>query len=278
MKHGGLILTLGLVLLGGCATLKEAPQPAPVMPPAAVTAVEDLAAVKARINREFGGEVPRQWGESVAGVKTRLSAEGNILALTFDACGGSKGSGYDAELIRFLEQERIACTLFINTRWIDAHPETFLALARNPLFEIGNHGLAHKPCSVNGRMVYGIRGTASPADLVEEIEGGARAIAERTGKRPVFYRPGTAYCDEVGVQITRALGYEVAGFSALGDAGATFSRAQVREALLSAPPGAIVLLHMNHPEGQTRAGVMDAIPELKRRGVQFVRLSEGQPR
>jgi hypothetical protein len=31
---------------------------------------------------------------------------------------------------------------------------------------------------------------------------------------------------------------------------------------------------MNHPEGETAAGVMAAIPELKRRGFRFVRLSE----
>ena len=43
---------------------------------------------------------------------------------------------------------------------------------------------------------------------------------------------------------------------------------------MGAGPGTVVILHMNHPAGGTSAGVMDAVPELKKRGFRFVRLSE----
>jgi peptidoglycan/xylan/chitin deacetylase (PgdA/CDA1 family) len=43
---------------------------------------------------------------------------------------------------------------------------------------------------------------------------------------------------------------------------------------LKAPPSSIILLHMNHPESETAEGVIEAIPELKKRGVRFVKLSE----
>jgi peptidoglycan/xylan/chitin deacetylase (PgdA/CDA1 family) len=76
------------------------------------------------------------------------------------------------------------------------------------------------------------------------------------------------------VEIANALGYEVVNFNVLGDAGATYSKNQVKEALLRAPPSSIVLMHMNHPESETAEGVMEAIPELKKRGVRFVRLEE----
>jgi hypothetical protein len=33
-------------------------------------------------------------------------------------------------------------------------------------------------------------------------------------------------------------------------------------------------MHMNHPEGQTAAGAFAALPELKRRGFRFVKLSD----
>ena len=67
---------------------------------------------------------------------------------------------------------------------------------------------------------------------------------------------------------------QVIGFSVLGDAGATFSKEQVTAALLSARPGSIVILHMNHPESGTGQGVMAAVPLLKKKGFRFVGLDE----
>jgi peptidoglycan/xylan/chitin deacetylase (PgdA/CDA1 family) len=270
-------LWFSLALIIGCTSISEVQRPAArTIPTNAVNAArEDCSYIKARLTRNFGDQVPCQWGEAVDGILTKLPTDENVMALTFDACGSPLGSGYDAELIRFLEQEQVAATLFINARWIYANPDVFQALARTPLFEIANHGLLHKPCSVTGRSAYGIQGPTTVADLVDEIEINSRMITDLTGHRPAFYRPGTAYCDEIGVQVAMSLGYTVAGFSVLGDAGATYTREQVKDALLAAPPGAIVILHMNHPEGQTRDGVMDAIPELKKRGVRFMTLSQG---
>lgn len=277
MNLRNVLMGLSLVVAIGCTSMNGIRPPAAgTMPLAAAAAVcGDYADLKDRLSRDFGDRVPRQWGEAVDGVLTRFATDRNVMALTFDACGSPRGSGYDAELIRFLEQEQVAATLFLSARWILANPDAFQTLARTPLFEIANHGLLHRPCSVTGRSAHGIPGTASVADLVDEIEINGRMITDLTGHRPAFYRPGTAYCDEVGVQIAMSLGYTVAGFSVLGDAGATYTREQVRDALLAAPPGTIVILHMNHPEGQTRHGVMDAIGELKKRGVRFVTLSEG---
>ena len=146
----------------------------------------------------------------------------------------------------------------------------------NPLFEIANHGYRHRPASVNGKSVYGISGTKDVGELVDEIELNARYIGELTGKRPRYYRSGTAYYDEFAMKIAGDLGEQVAGFSILGDAGATWSAEQVKKALLAVRPGDIVILHMNHPEAGTGRGVMAAVPELKKRGFRFVRLSDGE--
>jgi len=230
---------------------------------------------KERIILAFTGRVPQEWGEMVKGVKTRLETDQRVIAFTFDACGGPKGSGYDAKLINFLTSEAIPATLFISGRWIDANPEIFKELAKKPLFEIENHGLNHKPCSVNGRSVYGIKGTGSMGELIDEIEQNAIKIQTlMTGRKPKYYRPGTAYCDEIGVEVANALGYEVVNFSVLGDAGATYSKDQVKAALLSASPSSIVLMHMNHPESKTAEGVIAAVPALRKRGFKFVKLSE----
>ncbi len=227
-----------------------------------------------RIISTFAGKAPQEWGEVVKGVKTRLNTDQKVLALTFDACGGPKGSRYDAKLIDFLTSEAIPVTLFISGKWIDANPDIFQNLTKNPLFEIENHGLNHRTCSAIGRSVYGIRGTKSVGEIYDEVELNALKILNLIGRKPRYYRPAAAYCDEICVQVTNALGYEVVNFSVRGDAGATYSKTQVKEALWNAPTSSIILMHMNHPEGQTAEGVIEAIPEMKKRGFRFVKLSE----
>lgn len=219
-------------------------------------------------------QVPKQWGEFIPGVKTRLNTDQKVIALTLDACGGPNGSGYDSELIYFLRQHNVPATLFINSRWIDANYWTFWALNRIPLFEIENHGNAHRPLSMNGRSAWGIKGTENVAQMTDEILLNHRKIEGLTGKTPKFFRSGTAFYDEVGVSVTNEIGEQPVNFNVLGDAGATFSAVQVRDALLNAKPGAIVLLHMNKPDGETAEGIKLAIPELKRRGFTFVRLED----
>jgi len=227
-----------------------------------------------RIISRFNRKVPREWGERVRGVKTKLNTNQKLIALTFDACGGPRGNGYDAKLIEYLKSEKIPATLFISGKWIDTNPEVFGELAKEPLFEIENHGSNHKPCSANGRSAYGIAGTKGVDEIFDEIEQNATKIEILTGRKPKYFRPGTAHSDEICVEIATALGYELVNFSVRGDAGATYGKRQVKEALLNAPPSSIILLHMNHPEGETAEGLIEAIPELKKRGFGFVKLSE----
>ncbi len=235
---------------------------------------EDIAGVSARINHEFSGKIPSQWAENVPGVRTRLDTTEKVVALTLDACGSTNGKGVDMKLVEFLVANKIPATLFMNARWIDANPELFRKLSKNDLFEIGNHGMWHKPASVNGRSVYGISGTKDIDELVREIELNARKIEDITGKRTRFYRSGTAFYDEYAVQVSNRLQHEVAGFSVLGDAGATMPAEKVKVAMLSSKPGDIIIAHMNHPEAGTGAGIMAAVPELKKRGFRFVKLTD----
>ena len=191
-----------------------------------------------------------------------------------DACGSPHGMGYDEKLINFLEQENIPATLFINARWINKNLSTLKKLSLNPLFEIANHGLEHKPASVNGKSIYGLNGTNSVEGLVDEIELNARKIESITHKRPKYFRSGTAYYDEIAVKIANDLDHEVIGFSILGDAGATFSAKKVEETFLKAKGGEIIIVHFNHPNSGTRTGMINAIKELKNKGFKFVKLSD----
>lgn len=219
---------------------------------------------------------PTQWGEDVTGVKKRMKTEGKKLALTFDACGGTQGSDYDEILLSFLQAENIPATLFVNERWIYANEKLFLELASHPLFQIENHGSNHKPLSVAGGEAWGIQATSSPQEVYDEIMQNHETVKALTGKEMTLFRSGTAYYDEVAVELVKELGYEVVNFDVLGDAGATYSSEQVKNALLSAKSGSIVLLHMNQPESGTAEGVMQAVPILREQGFEFVRLEKNK--
>ena len=252
----------------------QAPEPPASKSPAPPAARASAPSATERLIAAYKNQKPADWGERVAGVKTQLDTAEQVISLTLDACGGPRGSRHDAALIEYLRAEKIPATLFVSGSWIDAKPAVFKKLAADPLFEIENHGLAHKPCSVNGNKAYGIKGTASVGELIDEIERNGRKIEAVTGGKPKFYRPGTAYCDEVAVKVAGELGYEVVNYTILGDAGATRPKEKIREAMLKAEPGAIVILHMNQPRSQTAAGLKEAIPLLRQKGYRFVKLSE----
>ena len=165
----------------------------------AVSCGAGAAAPVRDVATRFAKERPSAWGMDLPGVLRRASVEDRVVALTFDACGGARRGhdDYDRRLIAFLESERIPATLFLNLRWIRAHPETARALAGNPLFEIGNHGAKHRPLSVSSRRAYGIRGTASAAEAVEEVDAGIGPIMAMTGRRPRLCGSGTPPHDAV---------------------------------------------------------------------------------
>lgn len=71
-----------------------------------------------------------------------------------------------------------------------------------------------------------------------------------------------------------ALGFRIAGFSVNADDGATLSAVRVATRLRRVQAGDIVIAHMNKPAGGTAEGFVAALPELLRRGLRFIKLSE----
>ncbi|WP_407272239.1 polysaccharide deacetylase family protein [Radiobacillus sp. PE A8.2] len=219
---------------------------------------------------------PKEWGLHVTGVKNKLMTNENVLALTFDACGSPSGNAIDQDLINFLIANNVPSTLFINKRWIEENKEIFLSLANNPLFQIENHGTDHKPLSVNGQKAYNINGTTTEFEALHEVMENYKTIYQLTGKQPKYYRSGTAHYDEVAVALINELGIEVVNFDINGDAGATSSADKVKHSLLQAQPGSIAILHMNQPNSGTAEGVAMAVPLLREKGFQFVKIEDYQ--
>ncbi|RDI61420.1 polysaccharide deacetylase family protein [Nocardia pseudobrasiliensis] len=243
-------------------------------PAAAVPARVQLvrSEVPGAVAGRYAGAQPGAWGMDLPGIITTVPAQGKQMALTFDACGGPDNDEINDVLVNFLIEQSIPATLFLNKRWIDADPGRAAKLAANPLFELANHGTRHCPLSVNGRAAYGIDGTGSAQQAVDEVWGNHETLTDLLGRPPRFFRAGTAHYDDVAVSIVRDLGEQPVGFSVNADAGATFSAAQVQQAMARVEPGSITIAHMHRPKSGTAPGMLVALPRLRQQGYEFVRL------
>lgn len=239
-----------------------------------VVEVESEEEVINKIIEKYDSIQPTEWGEKVNGVVNKINTNEKIIALTFDACGGKYGSDYDNDLIQYLIDEQIPATLFVNRRWIEVNKDKFLELANNDLFEIENHGYEHRPLSVTSNSIYGIDGTDSIKGVIDEIKLNEKTIYELTGRKTKYFRSGTAYYDDISIKIASDLGYKAIGFSVNGDAGATFSKSQIENALSKSTSGDIVICHFNQPKKYTFEGLQYALKELRDKGYSFVKLED----
>jgi len=240
--------------------------------PAPATPTPTPVPSRPQIVETYGKHQARYWGLEAPGVLTRLPPGQQGIALTFDFCGGSGGNGYDQALLDTLRQRHVPATLFLNSRWITANPAMARQLAADPLFEVANHGTSHKPLSTTGNSAYGIPGTKNAGEVYDEIMPNDGLLAGLTGKRPRYFRPGTAYMDDVAVDILGTLGVKAAGFSINGDGGATFPSAVVAKEVGKARAGDVVICHGNHPNGGTAEGVKQALDKLLAAGMSFTHL------
>ena len=251
------------------------PPASPTSTPSATatpTPTEPAWPTRKQIVKELAGRKPKKFDIFVPGV---VSEGRRDVALTFDACGGGRrGNGFDAKLIKLLEKHEVAATLFLNGRWIDANPSIAADLAAYPLFELANHGWEHRPLTVAGQAAYGIKGTAGPGEAYDEIVRGMDRLAEVTGERSPYFRPGTAWVDDVAVEIATRLGVSIIAFSINGDSGATASKAAVAANFGKAKRRSIVLAHFNRPDGATAEGLTKALPKLIDAGRTFVTLTD----
>jgi len=230
---------------------------------------------KRAVSTQFAHVKPGQWGEFVKGVDEDLVTSRKIVAFTFDACGNASNK-YNCELIEYLRKEHIPATLFVSGVWIDDNYDAFLDLCKDTLFEIENHGYNHQPCSVSGESEYGIKGTPGVPDAFDEIEANERKLELLTGKRPLFYRSATAYTDEACAQIASLLGVTIISFDVLSGDAMPFAPPAVisSNVLHNVKPGAIVIMHFNHPDWYETEAMMQLIPVLRKKGYTFARLKD----
>lgn len=202
--------------------------------------------------------------------RSNLAARPRV-AVTLDACMGQA----DERILSTLVRERIPSTIFVTARWLKNNPRVIAVFLQNlDLFEIENHGQNHIPAVDAPVLIYGIAAAGSTEAVHREVAGGADAIRAAGFAPPRWFRGSTARYDLAAIRQIRAMGYRVAGYSLNGDEGSLLGAAAAEKRIAAAKDGDVVLAHINQPTHVAGEGVARALIALKKRGVEFVRLSD----
>lgn len=204
-----------------------------------------------------------------------------VVALTFDADmtadegpRAAAGEHFDnPELIALLRRLKVPATVFMTGRWAEEYPAQARSIGTDPLFEIANHSYSHyaftSPC-------YGLP-TLEEKAIGGEVERAFGAI-RKTGARnvvPYFRFPGGCYDDStlraLAPEKVTAVQWDVVS----GDAFATDADAVAQQVLDGVKPGSLVVMHCTRSAAPvTDEAVDQVVPELRRRGYRFVKVSE----
>ncbi|GAA2426316.1 polysaccharide deacetylase family protein [Streptomyces glaucus] len=255
----------------GTAQAPRAPRPASAAPSAAApsavpTRVPTLAPGPAGLTPVFR-HGPRTGGRAVA--------------LTFDAdmtagqgARAAAGERFDNPgLIAALRELRVPATVFMTGRWAEQYPDQARSIGRDPLFEVANHSYSHHAFTGD---CYGLP-TMPRSRMRADVER-AYAAFRKAGvpdPKPYFRFPGGCY-DRRALRELTATGVTAVQWDVVsGDAFATDADAVARQVLDGVRPGSVVVLHCTRSAAPaTERAVRAVVPELRRQGFRFVRVSE----
>jgi len=198
-------------------------------------------------------------------IVTRFDIPDNRIAITFDACATkTQGYGFDRQVYRILQRERVPATIFVSGRWVDFHPGVMTELAADPLIEFGNHSYDHPHMS-----------RLANHDMELEVDETEAALG-RYGKRGVAFRPPFGDFNARMLDVVRDRGLPVVSWDVVsGDpAAATTTEGMIREVERHTRSGSIVIFHINGRGHKTAEALPRILRELRERGFSFVHLSE----
>ncbi len=203
------------------------------------------------------------------------------VALTFDADmtadegpRAEAGERFDnPQLIDTLRGFKVPATVFMTGRWAEEYPQEARAIGRDPLFEVANHSYSHYAFTGN---CYGLP-TVGEADMRGDVER-AYAAFKKAGvpkAMPYFRFPGGCY-DQRALRALSAVGVTAVQWDVVsGDAFATDADAVARQVLEGVKPGSVVVMHCTRSAAPTTEQALRTIvPELRKQGFRFVKVSE----
>ena len=267
------VVVLG-VALAGCGGSADKPV-TPGSPASPQSASPGAAAVKGPPNL-----APAPGGLTPV-FKRGGPAAGKTVALTFDADmtadqgpRAARGERFDnPSLIALLRRLEIPSTVFMTGRWAEEYPTQANAIGNDPLFEIANHSYSHYAFTADCYGLPRVGGEQMNADVQRAFTAFREAGA--TNVVPYFRFPGGCY-DKASLRAlapakVTAVQWDVVS----GDAFATDAEAVAEQVLKDVKPGSLVVMHCTRSAAPvTEEAVRLIVPELRKRGFRFVKVSE----
>jgi peptidoglycan/xylan/chitin deacetylase (PgdA/CDA1 family) len=166
----------------------------------------------------------------------------------------------------------VPATVFMTGRWAEEYPGQARSIGRDPLFEVANHSYSHYAYT---RNCYGLP-TVPEERRRSDVER-AYAAFRQVGVRdpmPYFRFPGGCY-DRQALKALAPTGVTAVQWDVVGgDAFETDPDTVVRQVLEGVRPGSVVVLHCTRSAAPaTERAVRTIVPELRRKGFRFVKVS-----
>ncbi|WP_327417046.1 polysaccharide deacetylase family protein [Streptomyces sp. NBC_01233] len=203
------------------------------------------------------------------------------VALTFDADMTSDqgpraadGEHFDnPALISTLRTLKVPSTIFMTGRWAEEYPDQTKSIGTDPNFELANHSYSHHAFKSPCYGLPALDGAAARADVDRAFAAFRQAGAVNTV--PYFRFPGGCYDDQALRALSTAKVTAVQWDVVSGDAFAKDPDAVAEQVLAGVKPGSVVVMHCTRSAAPvTEEAVRKIVPELRKRGYRFVKVSE----
>ncbi|MCX5375217.1 polysaccharide deacetylase family protein [Streptomyces sp. NBC_00091] len=203
------------------------------------------------------------------------------VALTFDADMTSdqgpraaSGERFDnPDLISALRRLKVPSTVFMTGRWAEEYPDQAKSIGTDPNFEIANHSYSHHAFKSPCYGLPALDGEAARADVDRAFAAFRKAGAVNTV--PYFRFPGGCYDDQALRALAPARVTAVQWDVVSGDAFAKDPDAVAEQVLAGVKPGSVVVMHCTRSAAPvTEQAIQKIVPELRKRGFRFVKVSE----
>lgn len=260
-KITGSLLLLFAIIVSGCNTTATIPSTS--TPEAMATATLAPSATPTIIPSATFTPSPTPIPAALITNGDRSTA---YVALTFDLCQEpAYPAGFDANILRVLEQYNVPATFFMGGDWMRTHPNETLQLASHPLFEMGNHSWDHADFT-----------TLDVEQIRAEITQTDDLLFQLTGRRSRLFRLPYGYSNDAVLQTISQLGFYTIQWDVVtGDPDPNFDAATIlAEVQRTVQNGSIIIMHANGRGWHSAEALPMVIEYLQARGFQLVTISQ----
>lgn len=211
---------------------------------------------------------PEVW-QPLPAIKPQIIINGSrkipLVALTFDACEDKKPSGFDVKIVKILTRYKAKATMFLGGKWMESHKDETKLLAKNKLFELGNHSYIH------GDFTKITLSTAK-----QEILKPQKIMFELTGRQGNLFRFPFGYYNKKALDILGRQGLKAIQWDVVtGDPDPNIKASDILRAVKTeTKPGSIIIMHMNGRGWHTAEALPEMIKTLRSKGFELVTVSE----